>query len=44
MAAVASPVRPPTSTRYVFGDPIGAGGAGSVYRAKDKVTGGPVAI
>jgi serine/threonine protein kinase len=44
MAAVASPVRPPTSTRYVFGDPIGAGGAGSVYRAKDKVTGGAVAI
>ena len=31
--AVASPVRPPTSTRYVFGDPIGSGGAGSVYRA-----------
>ena len=44
MAAVASPVRPPTSTRYVFGDPIGSGGAGSVYRARDTVTGGPVAI
>jgi serine/threonine protein kinase len=42
MAAVA--VRPPTSTRYVFGEPIGSGGAGSVYRARDKVTGGPVAI
>jgi serine/threonine protein kinase len=44
MPAVASPVRPPTSTRYVFGDPIGSGGAGSVYRAKDNVTGSPVAI
>ena len=44
MAAVASPVRPPSSTRYVFGEPIGSGGAGSVYRARDKVTGGMVAI
>jgi serine/threonine protein kinase len=44
MAAVANAVRPPTSSRYVFGEAIGSGGAGSVYRARDKVTGGPVAI
>jgi eukaryotic-like serine/threonine-protein kinase len=44
MPTVASPVRPPTSTRYVFGEAIGTGGAGSVYRARDKITGTPVAI
>jgi len=44
MAAVASPFRLPSSTRYEFGDPIGSGGAGCVYRARDKVTGGLVAI
>jgi len=44
MAAVASAIRPPASSRYVFGEPIGSGGAGSVYRARDKVTGGAVAI
>ena len=44
MPALASSVQTPKSTRYVFGEPIGSGGAGSVYRARDKVTGGPVAI
>lgn len=42
--AVASPVRTPTSTRYEFGPAIGTGGAGSVYRARDKTTGNVVAI
>ena len=44
MAAVASPVKTPSSSRYVFGKPIGSGGAGSVYRATDKTTGDVVAI
>jgi serine/threonine protein kinase len=44
MAAIAAPVQTPKSTRYVFGDPIGSGGAGRVYRARDQITGGPVAI
>lgn len=44
MAAVATPVRPPTSSRYVFGESIGSGGAGNVYRARDTSTGAPVAI
>ena len=39
MPAVATPTRPPTSTRYVFGEPIGSGGAGSVYRARDNADG-----
>ena len=44
MPAVASPTRPPASTRYVFGESIGKGGAGSVFRARDNTTGGLVAI
>lgn len=42
--AAATVVRPPTSARYVFGEAIGSGGAGSVYRARDRETGGNVAI
>lgn len=41
---VASPTRAPSSTRYEFGPAIGSGGAGSVFRARDRVTGSWVAI
>ena len=34
----------PSITRYEFGAPIGSGGAGTVYRAKDLETGRAVAI
>ncbi len=34
----------PTSKRYEFGDPIGDGGAGTVYRARCRETGRAVAV
>jgi serine/threonine protein kinase len=37
-------VSDPTSKRYVIGKPIGSGGAGTVFRAHDRITGNPVAI
>jgi serine/threonine protein kinase len=43
-SAVVSNVRTPSSARYEFGEPIGSGGAGSVYRARDRETGAQVAI
>src|SRR2546423_5212521 len=36
--------RVPSSTRYQFGEPIGTGGTGTVYRGLDRETGMPVAI
>jgi serine/threonine protein kinase len=36
--------RLPTTTRYEFHEPIGAGGAGTVYRALDRETGEMVAV
>jgi serine/threonine protein kinase len=44
MASPATVIKPPTSTRYEFGNTIGSGGAGSVYRARDRQTGAAVAI
>jgi serine/threonine protein kinase len=37
-------VSQPTSQRYIIGEPIGCGGAGTVFRARDRNTGCPVAI
>ncbi len=37
-------LKPPTSKRYIFGEPIGSGGMGTVFRAHDRNTGRPVAI
>ncbi|MFO0852104.1 MAG: serine/threonine-protein kinase [Gemmataceae bacterium] len=34
----------PASARFEFHDPIGAGGAGTVYRGRDRQTGQPVAL
>src|SRR5262245_12924439 len=34
----------PGTARYEYGEPIGQGGAGTVYRALDRHTGEPVAI
>jgi serine/threonine protein kinase len=36
--------RLPSVARYEFGEPIGSGGVGTVYRATDRTTGTPVAI
>ena len=38
------PIRMPTSTRYEFFEPIGTGGAGTVFRGRDRITNTPVAI
>ncbi|MCI0700167.1 MAG: protein kinase [Planctomycetia bacterium] len=43
-AAVGKSARLPSLTRYEFGEPIGSGGMGTVYRALDKTTGRAVAI
>jgi serine/threonine protein kinase len=43
-AATAKSARLPSLARYEFGEPIGSGGWGTVYRARDKTTGGQVAI
>ena len=37
-------LKPPASKRYTFGDPIGSGGMGTVFRARDRNTGMAVAI
>lgn len=42
--ASALAARLPSIPRYEFGDPIGAGGAGTVYRAHDRESDRPVAI
>jgi serine/threonine protein kinase len=42
--AIKKPARLPTVSRYEFGEPIGDGGTGTVYRARDRQTGGVVAI
>jgi serine/threonine protein kinase len=41
---VAHLLKPPASKRYTFGDPIGSGGMGTVFRARDRNTGMAVAI
>ncbi len=38
------PARIPESARYEFFEPIGTGGAGTVFRGRDRITGLPVAI
>jgi serine/threonine protein kinase len=41
---VAQLLKPPVSKRYTFGEPIGSGGMGTVFRARDRNTGMAVAI
>src|SRR5262245_57913998 len=43
-SAVVKNVNIPNTARYDFGSAIGSGGAGSVYRARDRETGAAVAI
>ena len=44
IATSGRPARLPTSSRYEFEAPIGAGGMGTVYRGLDRQTGRAVAI
>lgn len=42
--ATSKPARLPTSSRYEFFEAIGTGGAGTVFRGRDRITNLPVAI